>query len=331
MKMFVLKLISLLVLLVGGLILAACFDVPEAKDVLKSTHACLVKNVAAPGEGGQAGAGQWASGAVLLLVGLYGFLPRLPKRDKRRTVAYSLEHGDVVVALDPAQATLNEVIRALPEVKKICIKITAAEDRRKVKIESEAVLNTQIGAPAQESRDLINQCILDTATDMLGLEVLGPINLKVKGAEVDVRAASESLREKHLSEIQAKQTAAAAVAAPAVVPAVVPPSEAVSAIPEEEPVPEADLTTAPETAPEADMPEVDLSSLLEDDTEKTDASLNTGFVPEALPEEEGLPEGVTDEEDVVMADEGGNEEAAEEDSAAEEDEDKKEDDEPLTF
>lgn len=330
MKMFVLKLISLLVLLVGGLILAACFDVPEAKEALQCTHACLVKNVAAPGEGGQAGAGQWAAGAVLLLVGLYGFLPRLPKRDKRRTVAYSLEHGDVVVALDPAQATLNEVIRALPEVKKICIKITAAEDRRKVKIESEAVLNTQIGATAQESRDLINQCILDTATDMLGLEVLGPINLKVKGAEIDVRAASESLREKHLSEIQAKQAAATA-AAPAVIPAVVPPSEVIPAIPEEDPVPEADLTTTPETAPESDIPEVDLSSILEDDTEKTDASLNTGFVPEAHPEEEVFPAGDMDEDDGVIGDEVELEDAAEEDSGVEEDEDKKEDDDPITF
>lgn len=287
MKLFVLKLISLVVLVLGGVILAACFDVPEAKDALQCTHGCLVKNVAAPG-GDQPSPAQWAAGAILLLVGLYGFLPRLPKRDKRRTVAYNLEHGDVVVALDPAQTTLNEVIKALPEVKKICIKVTAAEDRRKVKIDTDAVLNAQLETTAQESRDLINQCILDTATNLLGLEVLGPINLKVKGAEVDVKAASEKLRAQHLAEIQAKKEAA-----PAMTPLVLPPSAATAKAPDQEETPE----DIPATAPDIYTTDTSLTSILDDDIEKTGASLDTGFLPEALPEDEVFPAGDEDEEE----------------------------------
>ncbi|MBE0556043.1 MAG: hypothetical protein IH628_02320, partial [Proteobacteria bacterium] len=236
-----------------------------------------------------------------------------PKRDKRRTVAYSLEHGDVVVALDPAQATLNEVIRALPEVKRIYIKITAAEDRRKVKIDSEAVLNTQIGTTALESRDLINQCILDTATDMLGLEVLGPINLKVKGAEVDVRAASESVREKHLSEIEAKKAAAAAVPEPEVLPAVPDPEPEILRADEL-------LDDNPTAAPELYSSDLDLTPLLEEGTEKTDSSVDTGFYPEALPQEEVFPAG--DDDDLEDENKGTVEDG---------DDEKKNDEDSITF
>lgn len=197
MKLVVLKLISLVVLLAGALILGLNleFSQPHAERVLGYVKPYL-PTTAAGDIDFSTPAVKYVGGGLMLIFGLYGFLPRLPKGRGKRQVAYSEKHGDVVIELDPAEHMLNRVIRNLPEVRSMAIRIKADEDARGVLIDAKGVLNSQLGVAARDTRAFVNAAISTTATDILGLEVVPPINLKIKYTEVDVETATEALHDK---------------------------------------------------------------------------------------------------------------------------------------
>ena len=214
-------------------------------------------------------------GGALLMLGLYGLTPQLSKRRKGRTVAYRLEHGDVVIALDPAQARLAQVLGKMPQVKKIQVRLTPDEDGRKVLVESAVVMNNRLDAPVRETQDLLNKHLIETATNVLGLEVATPIKLHVEGIEIDPQAASRALQKAPAAPADTDQTTAPspAGAAPDEELRVLPLAEAGNggAPASDSPEPEAaGISENDDDAADADVPESTAFDLLDDSEDDRD-------------------------------------------------------------
>ncbi len=193
MKLFVLKLLSLLVLLSGLVLIGLNFGC-----------SFLIENFDKVGifldELGDSATYLWvALGGVLTLVGLYAFLPRLPKGRKAQSITFEGEYGDVVVQLAPLELMLNRVLNNMPEVKKIRLQITPDEEKRRAVITADALLESQTSMPARKTANLVSDYIAETAINTLGLEDLATIRLNISGINVNPKASSEQLREQLLA------------------------------------------------------------------------------------------------------------------------------------
>ena len=57
----------------------------------------------------------------MLLLGLYGFLPKLPRRSE--TITFAGAAGEVTIQLDTVEKGLTRVLQKMDEVKKVKIKV----------------------------------------------------------------------------------------------------------------------------------------------------------------------------------------------------------------
>lgn len=120
MKLVAMKLSSLLAFLLGGFLLALLFGA-VSPDALATWYAQYVP----PQVQSRVTLFQVEEIVALVLVvfGLYGFLPKLPGKKASRSVSFTGDHGDVVVHLDMVEATLTRVLSNMPEVKKIRVRV----------------------------------------------------------------------------------------------------------------------------------------------------------------------------------------------------------------
>jgi len=187
MKLFVLKLLSLLVLLTGLVMLGIGMNLAEVIAQVEQVRVFLAV------EPGAFNLKVLVLGGVLTILGGYALLPQLKHRG---TISYTGEHGEVNIQVDKAEATLKRVVTAMPEVKSVKVQVTPTKDRQRAVITADAVVHNQPDLPARDTFDLINHLIEETATDVLGLEIERPIHLKITGTDVDAKAASDALHER---------------------------------------------------------------------------------------------------------------------------------------
>lgn len=141
--------------------------------------------------------------AILVIFGLYGFLPKLPSRKPHRTVAFTGEHGDVVVHLDMVESTLTRVLSNMPEVKKINVRVQADGKGRKAKIVADCVLHDRPEVPARQAADAVNEYLADAAGNILGVEDIDSVKLNIVGVDVDAKKSSLYLESEHANRLKA--------------------------------------------------------------------------------------------------------------------------------
>lgn len=202
MKLAALKLASLAVLLGGVAILMLNFGCPYMQAGVQAVQG---------GVGGVLGPGALYTigGAVMVLLGLYAFLPKLPGKARNRSVTARLEHGAVITELDPIQAQLGRVLSEMPEVKSVRVRLTADKERRRVRVNSELVINAGMDIQTRDVQDRVNRYVAEASVELFGLEVIQPVTLHVTGVEIDPKAVSDALR--------AREAAAALPVLPVVV------------------------------------------------------------------------------------------------------------------
>lgn len=263
MKLFLYKVMSLVIFLAGFLVLALTLD-PTGwlMGMVESAHG--VSNT-----GAVAGIplGCWAAAAGLLLL-LLGFAGLLPERRGGRTITFRSDHGDVAIELLPIQKTLTRVIGALPEVRRIHVQVVPEKNVRKVGIQARVVLQNCAEQGMRHTAAVVSECIAQAVTTSLGLEDLVNVRLTVTGVHVDAGAAARRLHD----EVDTRLEAAASRTAMSVALAR-PPMSAVTldtpAAPPERPAPEK-AAPAPAWAakPEKEEPlpplELETSSSLEE-------------------------------------------------------------------
>lgn len=190
MKLAVLKLLSLLTLAAGVFLFSFSRGCPYCNAGWETFMNAV---------GGIEGLKRWFPliGGIMAVAGLYGFLPKLPKRAKNlapTSISYELEHGEVQMDLKPIEERLKQVLIRMPEIKKISLKVTADEDAHRIRIASEVVLHSNVNVPARDIQNLINKYIVETATSIFGLEVVQPIKLVIRGISINPKAASKAVR-----------------------------------------------------------------------------------------------------------------------------------------
>ncbi len=246
MKLAILKLISLLVLAAGVVIVGFY----SGCDFLQENLPKLRLQV------GECVGPDWKMdhlitivAALMIAAGLYGFLPRLFGR--KRTITYSGENGDVLLELKPAERTLVRVLKQIPEVKKIHVRLTPDKSGQLARVEGDLRLQNVLESPARNIHDLINRYIIETATNMLGIDVERPIKLRIHGTDINAKTASQALRANALPSAPAEEMRMPVVseeepivlpepvAVPAAEPEPVVIPEPVVDVPAAEPVPEA--------------------------------------------------------------------------------------------
>lgn len=278
MKLFVLKLLSLFVMLAGIAGLAHHFAGCETTCPVAAAGVTMAAQYQALKASLPEIAGLnllvWAIYLAAILLGLYGFLPRFGGGGKK--IVFAGEYGAITIALKPVEASLHRVLRRMPEIAKFTARVRPAEQGKKVRIDATVTLHAQPAARARKTVALVHQYIAETAMRMLALEDLSTITLKVNDIQVDAKRSSQLLHEELLNrEIEEKQQAEMA----AVVAATTPVSAPVTDLPAvEAPLP---YVAAPVTAPEP-------------------APISTAFVPEeetAIPEVEPIILSAADDDD----------------------------------
>lgn len=206
MKLFILKLLSLLVFIVGLVSLLVALGLPEAKAYLDQVPALVadlqsklppqlkfLKEVLTM-------QGLWFTGSIAAIVfGIYGFAPRSAKWRKPKKITYEGPHGEVQIQLDTVEQSLNHVLARMPEIKRINVKVEPQDGGRRALIRAEVVLLQRPGQNARALASLVTDYIAETASKLLGLEDLATIELKVTGIVVNSKKSSKAIRKESLS------------------------------------------------------------------------------------------------------------------------------------
>jgi hypothetical protein len=206
MKLFILKLLSLVVFVVGLVSLAVALGLPEVKACLAQAPTLIaelqaklpveldfLKEVLTV-------QGLWFTGSIVAIVfGVYGFAPRSTKWRKPKKISYEGPHGEVQIQLDTVEHSLNHVLARMPEIKRINVKVDPQDGGRRALIRAEVVLYQRPGQNARALASLVTDYIAETASKLLGLEDLATIELKVIGIVVNSKKSSKAIRKESLS------------------------------------------------------------------------------------------------------------------------------------
>lgn len=206
MKLFILKLLSLVVLCLGALSLAFYLGfapvtdyVAQLPEQLAQWQQELPENLAWA-KGLLEVRILWLIGSIVAFVfGAYGLFPRISKWKRSKKISYDGPHGLVQIELDTVEQSLNRVLVRMPEVKKIDVHVEPRDGGRSALIKADAVLQHQPGQNARAIAGLVSDYIAETATKMLGLEELATIELNVKAINVNTRKSSKEIRKESLS------------------------------------------------------------------------------------------------------------------------------------
>lgn len=191
MKLAVMKSISLAVLLAGLFALGLVFDVSQVQLVKERAIELWPKqdtgalNLRLPAA---------VLGAAAALLGLYGFLPRIPSR-KNKTISFKSSQGDIVLELKPVRKTLLRMMRKMPEVYSVKLDVKPDRDGRRANITADVVLTNCAAVGARACAKLVTEYLATTARNVLGLEDLSTVRVNVRGVRVDVSATGKQVRE----------------------------------------------------------------------------------------------------------------------------------------
>jgi hypothetical protein len=131
-------------------------------------------------------------GVLFFLLGVLGLLPIGKLRARRRIISFTSAHGNVVIQLDPVEATLNRVVGKMPEVKKIAVHVLPIENECKVRIRADVLLYKGLGMSVRDISSMIAQYIGETAINLLGVNEVTTVDLNVRGIIPDQAAASQA-------------------------------------------------------------------------------------------------------------------------------------------
>lgn len=277
MKLAILKVLSLLVFLGGVVIVGLILEDGNPAGFFTQRYDAFLNAVATGGEDAAAGTrGSLrsfgiASGLAMLLVGLYGFVPKL--RGRKASFTYQSSAGEVTIQLDTVERSLQRVLSKMAEIRKVRVQLSPASGGKAVQVRAWATLLKPERISARATTERVHRFIEITAKEHLGLEELAPIALCVD-FEMNPKASERALR----TRVQSEDRAATVIAPTSVVAAVE--DEMVVEEMEESPEAEAEALTADSGVP------VDWAACAAEDTTQPPSEEEP---PGALDEMEGDP------------------------------------------
>ncbi len=203
MKLATMKLVCLLVLLGGVYMLGLVLDV----EYMQQAQGYVLDNWPVQEDGAlNLRMPGIIAGILLVLVGLYGFLPKMPSR-KGGTITFKGANGDIVLQLKPVQQVLLKMMRRMPEVYSIKLQVRPDKDGKRALITADVVLKNCAALGARHCAKIVAECISSTARNLLGLEDLTAVQVNVSGIHLDATATGKQVREQ-LALRQSQEAAA---------------------------------------------------------------------------------------------------------------------------
>ncbi len=188
MKLFLMKICSLLVVLQGALLLAWYLGLAPVNEYVVRYYGQLLQNETIPPL-----VVEIVVCAVLITVGLVAFLPGGRDRSLRRSVVIKTEHGQVAVQLEALRPALMKVLRRMPEVRKVKLEINPVKGRGKAHVIAHVWLRQQASLNVSQHVDLITRHIAETTVKLLGLDHLVEIDVIVDGIKVNAKLAAREV------------------------------------------------------------------------------------------------------------------------------------------
>lgn len=191
MKLATMKIVCLLVLLGGVYMLGLVLDV----EYMQQAQGYVLDNWPVQEDGTlNLRMPGIVAGVLLVLVGLYGFLPKMPSR-KGGTITFTGANGDIVLQLKPIQKVLLKMMRRMPEVYSIKLQVRPDKDGKRALITADVVLKNCAALGARHCAKIVAECISSTARNMLGLAELSAVQVNVAGIHLDAAATGKQIRE----------------------------------------------------------------------------------------------------------------------------------------
>lgn len=122
-------------------------------------------------------------GGVFAGLAVVAILPRWRRRKKGREMSFSGAHGDVTIALEPVEATLERVAGKLPEVRSISIRLKPLEAQGSVRVIATAVLRKEADSDIRLLTARVNSYIKTHTMKILGANDVD-VKLKLKKLEM---------------------------------------------------------------------------------------------------------------------------------------------------
>ena len=185
MKLAVMKLTSLLVLLIGILPIALMFtEVPyveHAGTVLSSLSGIeiaeeitvvdkIITIIVA---------------VVLIVVGLYGFIPALGRNKTVRELIIKGDQGDIKLNMDSVQVNLARQLTDMKEVHKAKLAIEPIKGGKSATLHAVVEIEKLPGISTRETANAITANLTRNAKEVLGLEDLLKVKLDIEGIHLD--------------------------------------------------------------------------------------------------------------------------------------------------
>lgn len=200
MKLLSLKLIALVVLLGGLLFLGLALDLDQAWNVYNTG----VENwPAKEADELYFGIPGIALGALIVLVGLYAFLPRLPS-SKNKYITQDSPDGTLLLELAPLRKSLLKVMRTMPEVAKIKVQVQPDRSRKRACVIADVILNSRKDFSEELSAKRVASTLAVTCKEVLGFEDNTAVLVNVRGVRFDVEETSKKVRE-HLQTLETER------------------------------------------------------------------------------------------------------------------------------
>lgn len=122
---------------------------------------------------------RWVVGALAGLFGLAVGYSLLPKGRREREITFNGTHGEVSIALEPVENTLQRVVSKLPDVKSITLHIKPVEGLGQVRVMGTAILYKDAESDARMVTARVNNFIQIHTRKIIGIQDVEP-KLKVK-------------------------------------------------------------------------------------------------------------------------------------------------------
>ena len=190
MKTLLFKLLSLVVVVAGAGVIVVAADPSDW--VMRSVE--LLNRITDTGAVAGVPVAAWvgAIGGVLVLLGLLGLLP---ERRGGPAITFRTDRGNVSIELRPIQQTLAKVIGALPEVRRIKVRVAPDRTARKINIHAAVVLQNCADAGLRRTSAVVSDCIAHTVSTAFGLEDMVEVKLNVVGVHVDANSTAQKIRD----------------------------------------------------------------------------------------------------------------------------------------
>ncbi len=179
MKLVFLKLSALLLIVVGVVLIGQFVQCPYiCSYVAKTTDGSL--DVLFPGSF------KLLSGTVLVLIGVYSFLPTFRcKKPVIQTIKQTLDNGISEINLATVEKECEAMLKKVAPLKQVSVSMSPSKDQKKVHVEINPLILLKEGENLPNIQELIIQRTEEFLNSYFGISISLPITIKLNNIQLE--------------------------------------------------------------------------------------------------------------------------------------------------